>query len=92
MKEAGKIVPVNYQEPFRRGYSDWQPAAMDFASDMVNAKAGGAASWCFHNGGQKGQIDEKPRRSFDMSEKRLFDQLDKEELEAIEIINNIFQK
>jgi len=92
IRRAGKTLPVNYQEPFRRGYSDWQPAAMDFVSDLINARAGGAAAWCFHNGGQKGSPEEKPRRSFDMSEKCLFDQLDSTELEAIETINRIFGK
>ncbi|MDO9254702.1 MAG: nitrilase-related carbon-nitrogen hydrolase [Bacteroidales bacterium] len=87
MKEMGRMLPVNYQEPFRRGYTTWQPKAGDFVADLLNAKTGGAAGWCFHNGGQRDQVDEKPRRSFDMSEKRLFDQLDKDELEAIEIIS-----
>lgn len=92
MKEIGRLVPVNYQEPFRRGYTDWQPKAVDFVADLLNAKTGGAASWCFHNGGQRGQADEKPRHSFDMSEKRLFDQLDKDELEAIETIYKMLKK
>lgn len=92
MKEMGRMVPVNYQEPFRRGYNDWQPKAGDFMSDLHNAKAGGAAGWCFHNGGQGDQADEKPRRSFDMREKRLFDQLDKVELEAIEAMNKMLRK
>ena len=92
MKELGYMVPVNYQEPFRRGYTNWQPKAEDFVADLLNAKAGGAASWCFHNGSQGDQADEKPRRSFDMREKRLFDQLDKDELEAIETMSKVLKK
>lgn len=84
MKEIGRIVPINYQEPFRRGYADWQPAADDFVSDLTGAKEGGAAAWCLHNGGQRTTSDEKPRRSFDMGDDRLFDQLDVIENEAIQ--------
>lgn len=49
----------------------------------------GQAGWCFHNGSQRDQADGKPRRSFDMSKKRLFEQLDTEELKTIEKIQNI---
>ena len=84
MKEFGRVVPVHYQEPFRRGYTDWQPKAEDFVADVVGAKIGGAAGWCFHNGSQRKAPDAKPLRSFDLREKRLFDQLDAEERKAIE--------
>ena len=40
------------------------------------AVAGGAAGWCFHNGAQRTTPDNRPRRSFDMRQQRLFDQLD----------------
>ena len=89
MKEIGRVVPVNYQEPFRRGYTKWQPKASDFMADLMNAKEGGAAAWCFHNGSQRDPNNNFPRRSFDMHEKRLFDQLDKDELEAIETISRM---
>jgi CubicO group peptidase (beta-lactamase class C family) len=81
MKELGRVVPVHYQEPFRRGYSPqrWEPKATDFALDLRNAIAGGAAGWCFHNGDQKDRTDSEPRRSFDMSQRRLLEQLDEEE-------------
>ncbi len=92
MKEMGCMVPVNYQEPFRRGYLDWQPKAGDFVTDLYNAMEGGAGSWCFHNGRQGDQADENPRRSFDMREKRLFDQLDKDELEAIVTISKLLSE
>ena len=91
MKEIGRTVPVNFQEPFRRGYTKWQPIAEDYVTALRGAKAGGAAGWCFHNGGQKESPESKPRRSFEMSEKRLFDQLDSEELKAIENIRNIMK-
>lgn len=79
MKEIDREAPVHYQEPFRRGYTQWAPTAGDFLRDLVGAKAGGAAGWCFHNGGQRDAADQRPRRSFDMREKRLFEQLDEEE-------------
>jgi len=81
MGELGRFVPVHYQEPFRRGYAkNWEPTADDFWTDLIQAKESGAAGWCFHNGDQRHNIpDRTPRRSFDMSERRLFEQLDDEE-------------
>ena len=81
LREAGCLVPVLYQEPFRRGYGNWQPAAEDFLLDLAQAREGGAAGWCFHNGGIRSSDTGRPRRSFDMrpEEGRLFDQLDAEE-------------
>lgn len=76
-----RTVPVHYQEPFRRGYADWQPSAADFQADLEQARASGAAGWCFHNGGTRTAEDERPRRSFDLrpQEPRLFDQFDEVE-------------
>ena len=34
MKEVGRTVPVHYQEPFRRGYTAWEPVATDFLADL----------------------------------------------------------
>jgi hypothetical protein len=81
MKEFGRTVPVHYQEPFRRGFSPrrWEPKAADFLTDLKQAKKGGAAGWCLHNGDQKDKPEGKPHRSFDMRQARLFDQLDAEE-------------
>jgi hypothetical protein len=79
MKQIGRVVPLIYQEPFRRGYTAWEPTAADFLTDLRGALAGGAAGWCFHNGAQTNTADKEPRRSFDLHTKRLFDQLDKEE-------------
>lgn len=81
MKELGRIVPVHYQEPFRRGYAkEWEPTADDFWTDLTQARESNAAGWCFHNGDQRYNLpDRTPRRSFDMSEQRLFEQLDNEE-------------
>ena len=80
MKVFGRQVPVLYQEPFRRGYSDgWSPNADDFALDLEQAIAGGAAGWCFHNGDQRGRPGRLPQRSFDLRQQRLFAQLDNEE-------------
>jgi len=78
VKELGRLAPVHYQEPFRRDYGTWQPELKDFITDLRNAKAGGAAGWCFHNGSRAGSEAERPRRCFDMraSEGRLMDQLD----------------
>ena len=79
LAKAVRIVPVHYQEPFRRGYSPWEPTAADFLTDLRGAVAGGAAGWCFHNGSERRSPDQQPRRSFDLRVKRLFDQLDPEE-------------
>ena len=83
---AGRTVPIHYQEPFRRGYTAWQPSAEDFAADLLGARAGGAAGWCFHNGGQRSAKDGRPRRSFDLRDGPLFKQLDAEELRFVEKI------
>jgi hypothetical protein len=79
MKQLGRVVPVLHQEPFRRGYTNWEPTATDFLTDLRGAIAGGAAGWCFHNGAQANSSDREPRRSFDLRAMRLFDQLDIEE-------------
>ncbi|MEK7397069.1 MAG: cellulase family glycosylhydrolase [Candidatus Poribacteria bacterium] len=85
MRKFGRIVPLHYQEPFRRGYGSWEPLADDFLLDLKNAKENGAAGWCFHNGDTRGKEGGRPRRSFDMrkEEKRLFDQLDNEERKVV---------
>jgi predicted amidohydrolase len=84
MQDLGRIVPLHYQEPFRRGYSKWQPNADDFVSDLQGARAGGAAGWCFHNGDQRTGSVHQPRRSFDLRTQRLFEQLDSEERQALQ--------
>ena len=89
LKELKREVPLLYDEPFRRGYGSWAPRAEDFAADMKGALAGGAAGWCFHNGSTRGTPDEKPRRSFDLREMRLFESLDAEERKAIDAIHKI---
>ena len=89
MKEVGRIVPVHYQEPFRRGYTAWEPVAADFMTDLRGALKGGAAGWCFHNGGQRTKPDEQPRRSFDLRAKRLLDQLDEEELKVVRSVKSV---
>lgn len=79
----GRAMPVHHQEPFRRGYGKWQPAASDFVTNFRQAREGGAAGWCFHNGDQRESDDGQPARSFDLRNKRLFDQLDAEERKAL---------
>ena len=81
---ANATVPIHYDEPFRRGFSEWEPKAQDFAADLAAARGSGAAGWCFHNGAARGPKDGRPRRSFDLTEKRLFDQLDGEERKFVE--------
>lgn len=84
MSELGRGAPVHYQEPFRRGYdAGWQPTADDFLTDHAQARAGGAAGWCLHNGDERGAKDGRPRRSFDLRQQRLFEQLDAVELKVI---------
>lgn len=86
MRDLGRVVPVHYQEPFRRGYDDrWQPSAGDFATDLAQARSGGAAGWCFHNGDQRGAPGRRPRRSFDLRERSLLEQMDTEESRFIEM-------
>ncbi len=79
LRKMERLVPVHYQEPFRRGYETWEPTAADFLEDLRGAVAGGAAGWCFHNGSQRTVADGEPRRSFDLRTRRLFEQLDAEE-------------
>jgi len=81
LRDVGHAVPVHLQEPFRRGYQPrrWDPSTADFALDLEQARAGGAAGWCFHNGDQKDADDGRPRRSFDLRTQSLFEQLDAEE-------------
>lgn len=86
LKETDHVMPLHYDEPFRRGYGDWQPTAEDFLTDLHGAQAGGAAGWCFHNGGQRNHPDEQPRRSFDLSEKRLLEQLDAQEQRLMKLL------
>ncbi len=92
MKEKGRVIPVHYQEPFRRGYGDWQPLATDFLTDLKNAIQSGASGWCFHNGDTRSANDGRPRRSFDMrkTEGRLFEQLDSEEKEVIRKASSVY--
>ncbi|HEV3345172.1 MAG TPA: hypothetical protein VG125_32645, partial [Pirellulales bacterium] len=87
MRDLGRVVPVHYQEPFRRGYDGkWQPSDNDFSTDLSQARAGEAAGWCFHNGDERGRPDGRPRRSFDLSEESLFDQLDEEERRFVDTL------
>jgi hypothetical protein len=81
----GKVVPLHYQEPFRRGYDDWDPVSNDFLVDLKNAKENGAAGWCFHNGDNRNRVDGRPRKSFDMrpEEGGLFNQLDEEDEKVV---------
>ena len=85
MKQLDRIVPIHYQEPFRRGFrpQKWEPKAEDFLADLKAALQAGAAGWCFHNGDQKDKPQSRPRRSFDMRKARLFEQLDKQEMRVV---------
>lgn len=83
MRRIGRPAPVHYQEPFRRGYGEWQPTAEDFLTDLRGAVLGGAAGWCLHNGSTRGAPASKPWRSFDMREQGLFEQLDEHEMEVV---------
>lgn len=91
VKKLGRVVPLHYQEPFRRGFTrGWEPTADDYVTDARGARAGGAAGWCLHNGDQRHVPGQNPRRSFDLREKRLFDQLDEVEREALERLGREF--
>lgn len=89
LKSLNVVMPIHYDEPFRRGYTrGWEPMTDDFLADLRNAIQSGAAGWCFHNGAQVGPADSQPRRSFDLREKRLYDQLDPIELNVTRKIRN----
>ncbi len=82
MQALGVVVPIHCDEPFRRGYTKgWNPTAEDFLLDLRSAFESGAAGWCFHNGAEQ-TTAALPRRSFDLREKRLYDQLDPVEIEV----------
>jgi hypothetical protein len=89
MKSLGRVVPVHFQEPFRRGYANRNPQPEDYAHDLQGAKAGGAAGWCFHNGDQRDAPGGQLRRSFDLRSTRLFDQLDESERKALEMLKAV---
>ncbi|NOY83077.1 MAG: hypothetical protein GXP31_18920 [Kiritimatiellaeota bacterium] len=90
-RELHRLVPIHYQEPFRRGFRPrrWEPPADAFLADLRAALAGGAAGWCFHNGDQKDRAESKPRRSFDMRRRRLFDQFDAAERQVVREVGKI---
>lgn len=84
MAEIGRLVPVHYQEPFRRDYGSWQPDVEGFLTDLRGALRGGAAGWCLHNGSPRDGYN-GPARSFDLrpGQPRLMEQLDEVELEVL---------
>ncbi|MBI3465827.1 MAG: hypothetical protein HY000_22650 [Planctomycetes bacterium] len=86
MKKLGRVVPLHYQEPFRRDFGPWQPQAEDYVTDLKGALAGGAAGWCLHNGDHRAAEDGRPRRSFDLRDKSLFEQLDEHETKALPLL------
>ena len=86
MFRLGRVVPVHYQEPLRRGWGAWAPGAQDFLADLRGARAGGAAGWCFHNGSDGNRADGEPRRGFDLRRGRLFAQFDEEEVRALPML------
>lgn len=93
MRNFGRVVPVHYQEPFRRGFTKgWEPTVEDFLADLRGAVEGKAAGWCFHNGDQRHQAEGKPRRSFDLRDGRLFEQLDSVEMQVVRKLAEVLEK
>ena len=84
MEKLERPVPLHYQEPLRRGFGRQQWEAGAFVADLERSLSGGATGWCFHNGDQRDHPERLPRRSFDLREQRLFEQLDSKEQNAIE--------
>ncbi len=89
MSEIGETLPINMQETFRNGYESESYTAQDFMSDYEGTKLAGGAGWCLHNGSSRPTLGGEflpPHKSFWMKEpeKRLFEQLDEEEMGAIE--------
>ncbi len=91
MRSGGRYCPVHLQEPFRRGYTSYNPPATLFVDDLRAALRSGAAGWCFHNGAEQGG---KPYRCFRISrgDGRLMDQLDGEERKALEGIAEVMRR
>jgi HEAT repeat len=89
LKQIGSLVPVHYQEPFRRDYGDWQPGAEDFLADLRGGINGGAAGWCFHNGAAPDAAGNGLRRCFDLRLNKLFDQLDAEERKFLDEVVHV---
>jgi hypothetical protein len=92
MESLNLTAPVLFQEPFRRGYTKWEPKTEDFLRDLQGAIDGGAAGWCFHNGSPRDPKSPAPGRSFDLRQKRLYDQLDLTELEVTKKVGSIIEK
>jgi hypothetical protein len=92
MRKLGRLAPVHYQEPFRRGYGHWQPVAEDYLTDLRGAVEGGAAGWCLHNGSRRDAQDDRPRRCFDLRAQSLMEQLDHEEMAVISQAGRIVEK
>ncbi len=94
MRGAGRLVPVHFQEPFRRGYGrkEDEPVAADFITDLTQALEAGAAGWCLHNGETRGTPAGRPRRSFDLRDGPLMAQLDEEELKVLAYCKAHFAK
>ncbi len=93
MRQLGHVVPVLYQEPFRRDFSkNWEPTAQHFVADLRGALEGGAAGWCFHNGDNRWADQALPRRSFDMRLKRLFEQLDGVERQTLRQLETVITR
>jgi hypothetical protein len=90
MKALNRLAPVQFQEPFRRGYEDWNPTTADFLTDLAGARKGGAAGWCFHNGAHRKSAESTPRRSFDLRDRRLYDQLDSVEQAVAHGVSGLF--
>jgi hypothetical protein len=91
MEEVGKRAPIHLQEPFRRGYNEFDPKQDDFYRDDSGAKIAEAAGWCLHNGSTRGRgtAGERPQRSFGMARARLYDQLDAVEKEVSDNISDV---
>ena len=83
MKELGRPAPVHYQEPFRRDYGRWEPSAADFLEDLSGAMPAGPPAGASTTDG-RGPAADRPRRSFDLHARRLFDQLDAEERKVVD--------
>ena len=91
MKALGRRVPIHLQEPFRRGYTDYQPTVEDFYRDDSGARIAEAAGWCLHNGSsRRGSGEQQRSRSFGMGKEhgRLYAQLDEVELEVCKNIDD----
>ena len=83
MKQIGRVVPVLHQEPFRRGYTAWEPAATDFLTDLRGAVAGEPRAGAFITERKATRRTRSLAARLISAQSGFFDQLDTEERKVV---------